>query len=558
MLSRAAVLPLTGRVPRPLLGFEERFLLEDLRGTNNEGVRDLGKRLNAFAAAWARLQSETPGWPQDLQDQVFLAAIESWLRFHEAMLIAELVPEMLRFLRDNPASPHRPSFDHVLVDEYQDLNRAEQILLDELAATGALTVIGDEDQSIYSFKYAHPAGIAAFDQGHAGTHDESLDECRRCPRLVVEMANELITRNVTRTARALNARPSNPPGEVLVAQWPSMSNEADGIANFIRQRITAGSVDAGRVLVLAPRRQFGYAIRDALNAGSVPAHSFFYEEALDGRPSDAEACAAQEAFTLLTLLARPRDRVALRCWCGFGSNSLRSGAWARVRQQSEATGDPPRAVLEQLAAGTLTLSHTTPVVERFRLLQKRLAALGGLKGADLFDAVFPSSEAWTEPIRVVGETFDDDGEPSALLNIIQRGVTQPELPTDVDYVRVMSLHKSKGLTADLVVVTGCIEGLIPTLPRDATLREEAWALEEQRRLFYVAITRARETLVLSSVTSLPRADAYRMGARVLGRRRNSAPTVTSRFLNELGPARPAAVAGAAILAAPTPVSGGSS
>jgi superfamily I DNA/RNA helicase len=546
LLSRAEVLEATGRVPRPLLKFEERFLLEDLRGTNSEGIRDLTKRLNALAAAWARLQSEAPGWPHDQQDQRFLHALEAWLRFHEAMLIGELVSESLRFLRDNPVSPYRPRFTHVLVDEYQDLNRAEQVLLDELAAVGALTVVGDEDQSIYSFKYAHPEGIAEFHHDHPETHDESLDECRRCPQLVVSMANTLIERNSVRTVRVLHPRPSNPDGEVLVVQWPSMHDEAKGIATFIQQRIQADGVEPGRVLVLAPRRQFGYAIRDALNDKHVPAHSFFYEEALDGNPTEQAECTAQEAFTLLTLLARPDDRVALRCWCGFGSTSLRSGAWARVRQHCESTGKSPRSVLEELAAGMLTLAHTAPVVERFRLLQQRLAILDGLQGMDLVDTVFPISGTWAEPIRIVAETFEDDGEPASLLDMIQRGITQPELPTDVDYVRVMSLHKSKGLTADLVVVIGCIEGLIPTLPRDATPQEKLRALEEQRRLFYVAITRTRQTLVLSSVTRLPLSDAYRMGAQVRGGG-NHAPTIASRFLNELGPSRPPATPGAAIV-----------
>lgn len=104
-----------------------------------------------------------------------------WLQFHEAILIGELVPETLRYLRENPASPHRRAFDHVLVDEYQDLNRAEQVLLDLLAEAGHLIVIGDEDQSIYSFKYADPQGIATFDETHPGTHDEQLDDSRRWP-----------------------------------------------------------------------------------------------------------------------------------------------------------------------------------------------------------------------------------------------------------------------------------------------------------------------------------------------------------------------------------------
>ena len=131
--------------------------------------------------------------------------------------------------------------------------------------------------------------------------------------------------------------------------------------------------------------------------------------------------------------------------------------------------------------------------------------------------------------------------------MVQRGITQPELPTDVDYVRVMSLHKSKGLTADLVIVAGCIEGLIPTLPRNSTPLERTRALEEQRRLFYVAVTRTRQTLFLSSVASLPRRDGHRMGAVLPRGGDSSASTTSSRFLSELGSSRPQVLWGAEIL-----------
>ena len=281
LLGREDVLEATGRVPRPLLAIEERFLLEDLNDAEFGNLHDRKRRLQAFNAAWARLQSETPGWPADPIDQSFQRELSEWLRFHEAMLIGELVPESLRYLRENPASQHRGVFEHVLVDEYQDLNRAEQELLDLLAEAGHLIVIGDEDQSIYSFKLAHPEGISTFDQSHPGTHDEELDECRRCPRLVVELASTVIANNQGRACRALTPRLGNPDGEVHILQWPSMDEETQGIAEIIRSRIENEEVEPGRVLVLAPRRQFGYAVRDALNAHGVFAHSFFHEQALD-------------------------------------------------------------------------------------------------------------------------------------------------------------------------------------------------------------------------------------------------------------------------------------
>jgi superfamily I DNA/RNA helicase len=551
VLARAEVFEIIGRFPRPLLKFEEKYLLEDLRGHMGEGIRPLTKRLNAFSAAWARLNSDTPGWPQDPKDHQFLSGLEAWLHFHQAMLIGELIPVTLTFIRENPLSPHRPRFKHVLVDEYQDLNRAEQVLLDELAVSGTLSIVGDEAQSIYSFKYAHPEGISNFDQSHPGTHDEHLDECRRCPQLIVSMANSLISHNPSQRTSQLRNCSSNPRGETLVVQWPSIQEEADGLARFVKRRIQVDRILAGKVLILAPRRQIGYAIRDALNRLDVAAYSFFYEEALEGDSKSLPDCAAQEAFSLLTLLARPEDRVALRSWCGFGSNSLRSGAWARIRQHSEGAADSPKEVLEKLLNRQLNIPYTWGATERYRVLKGRLSELNGLRGTNLIDAIFPQSETWTEPIRGIVAGLGEDIEPKDLLDQIQHAVTQPELPADVDYVRIMSLHKSKGLTADLVIVAGCIEGLVPTIQTGISPQEERLSVEEQRRLLYVAITRTTRTLVLSSITNLPCADAFKMRAKVLIRRRGQTPvpTIASRFLSELGPLRPATVAGETILRA---------
>ena len=539
LLGQDEVLEATGRVPRPLLEFEERFLLEDLK-SDFGGVRKCRNRLRAFEAAWARLQSEAPEGPNDPVDRAFQSQLLGWLRFHHAMLIGEVVPQCLHYLQENPASHHRTAFQHVLVDEYQDLNRAEQALLDLLAEPGSLIVVGDEDQSIYSFKLAHPEGIATFHQLHPGTHDEELDECRRCPRRVVEMATALIANNQSRTPRALTPRAGNPEGEVLVLQWPNMDEEARGIARIIQTRIESQEVEPGGVLVLAPRRQFGYKVRDALQALGANAHSFFHEQTLDEND-------AKQAFTLLTLLANPDDRVALRCWCGFGSPSLRNNAWARLRSHCESSGDSPWAALDRLADGSLTIPYTGSLIERFQDLRRRLSALAPLRGQALVDAVFPADSQWAGPLRSLAHSAmrGDEFDAEQLREDLRVGITQPELPTDVDYVRVMSLHKSKGLTADLVAVVGCVEGLVPRLEGESPEAQDA-SLEEQRRLFYVAVTRTTRVLILSSVGGLPRNVAYSMGAEVRGRNPRYAVTLASRFLKELGPARPAAVLGSSL------------
>jgi DNA helicase II / ATP-dependent DNA helicase PcrA len=247
------------------------------------------------------------------------------------------------------------------------------------------------------------------------------------------------------------------------------------------------------------------------------------------------------------LLARPDDRVALRCWCGFGNTSLNRSKWSRLRRHCADTGVPPIAALEGIADGDFTLPQSESLIARFRLLQARIGELEGLQGAELLDSLFPASEDWATPIRGIAEAFEEDGEPNELLEIIRRGITQPELPTDVSYVRVMSLHKSKGLTADFVVVAGCIQGLVPTLSEDLPQLDAQNELEEQRRLFYVAITRTTQTLVLSSVSRIPRADAHKMGARVRGGDRSHAYTIASQFLGELGPDRPGTVRGSTVI-----------
>jgi len=549
ILNQAAVLAITNRTPRPLMDFETRFLLQDLSGGVFGGVRACSKRLLAFNAAWARLQSDDPGWLQDDTDRRFSQALMRWLHFHKAMLIGELIPVTLSYLRNNPNCQERTQFQHVLVDEYQDLNRAEQVLLDLLASNGSLAVIGDENQSIYAFKYAHPEGIVEFGAYHANTLDESLTQCRRCPKKVVQMANALIMNSTGHSRRQLAPFPDNPEGEVRIIQWQDMGQEATGLACFIQSRVANGSVSAGSILVLAPRRQFGYAIRNALRALQVPAHSFFNEEELDGNPKELSECFAQEMFTLLCLLANPDDRVALRCWCGFGSDSLRQVPWAKLVKRCSETGQAPREHLERLVAGTETLPYSAQLVERFNQLTQRLATLDGLRGQALVDMLYPDGHDWAEPFRALAGSIDQpDYDALALVQHLRSAIAQPELPTDVDYVRVMSLHKSKGLTADLVVVAGCLEGLMPHVDQDQPLADQEKALEEQRRLFYVAITRCRQTLVLSNVNYLSRDQAHKMRAKVAqGGNQLLARTIASRFFDQLGNHRPSPVSGQTFL-----------
>lgn len=165
----------------------------------------------------------------------------------------------------------------------------------------------------------------------------------------------------------------------------------------------------------------GHAVRLALLERQVVAHSFFSEQALDGNPKDLEDCEAQQAYALLTLLADPEDRVALRCWCGFASGTLNEAGWRRLRTYCEENGGSPREALEQLVEKAIKIPHTGAIVERFKLLQAREVELEALTGHGLADALFPEGEEWTEALRpIVKQAFPEPKRNSPSLSFANR------------------------------------------------------------------------------------------------------------------------------------------
>lgn len=546
LLRKNNVFAYLNRVPSPIITFKKSGVLQFEGGTMLDDLiiagtfgpkRRCTKRILAFEAAWARLQSNDPGWPHDQTDKLFQDALLNWLHFHRAILIGELVPLALRFLRNNPECEERAAFDHVIVDEYQDLNKAEQVLIDLLSGDQAVAIVGDVDQSIYRFRHANPEGIQTFDAHHPGTHDEVLNECRRCPTRVVRIADHLIGYNYPGVAGPrLRPLPGNPPGEIHIVQWDNIKEEASGLANYIRTLVTSG-VSPGDILVLTPRRLLGYAIRDEIRTREIEVHSFYNEEAL-------EAEEAQRAYALLSLLVDIEDRVALRWWLGHGSASKRRNAYQRLKQHCEQTDVSPKTALDSCVAGQLNLPNTSDLVDKYRELTSILDDLRQRDLSNLVDTLMPDQ---SEECKVIREAalldLADMENPDDLLDCIRTIVTQPEIPQKADYVRVMSLHKSKGLTSKVTIVSGCTQGLIPFVNLDAPAVEATATMQEQRRLFYVAITRCTQTLAISSFTRIPRQLAWKLGALVVSGPSADGPTVASQFLDELGPDAPASKRG---------------
>ena len=528
ILMRNHVLPTLGRVPRPLNDFELDPLLADL-GERFGNKYDRRRRVVAYEAAWARLQHEEPGHAQAVDDAAFAS---------------DLIPQLYQYIRLNPAAPELNEFSHVLIDEYQDLNRVEQEVLSLLGAQAAVCVVGDDDQSIYSFKHAHPEGVRQWTALNRG-EDHEIADCRRCPTTVVRMANGLIAQNQQRAPRVMNELAQNGAGIVEIRQYASAASEAEAVANKIIELVGQG-VAPGDIIVLAQRSTFGTPVFEKLREAGVPSKSYYAEATLAG-------LYAQERFALLKLAISPEDRVALRWLLGVGHPKWHATQYARIVDYIRKNGGSPNSIISLIESGQLSIPNTKALVDRYRIIMSEVARLQGHAGElhEFLAAWLPQPDLAPLLHEAAQAQMDEAGDLEGLLKKLIAVITQPEVPAEVEEVRVMSLHKSKGLSSPFVFIVGCIEGLIPSAPADnATPAERAAKLEEDRRLLYVGITRVKAAvdrglvgyLALTYPQTMGRADALRSQIRPVGYRKQVAILQPSRFLADLGPAAPAAIA----------------
>ncbi len=550
ILTREHAMKAVGRTPRPLNDFEIEPLIHDL-AARHSGIREVRRRIKAYEAAWARLQHDVPGTAKDPLDIEFEKDLLAWLAFHRAMLIGEVIPHLYKYLSSNPHAPERGEYSDVLVDEFQDLNRAEQGVVELLSVEAAICIVGDDDQSIYGFKHAHPDGILNWLGLNADADDLTLDLCHRCPTTIVEMANTLIGNNSTRSGnrklKPVNERGS---GKVEILQYKTIDDEVRAIAKRIVEMVKNGA-PAGDILVLAQRGVIGKPIFEALQLEKIPVKSYYSEAELD-------SIQARERFAYLRLLASRDDRVSLRWLLGLGKADWRSKAYHRVQKVCADSGFSVWETLATLSIDATRARYTRELVERFRTVAAELERLqavinsSGLVG--LIDDMFPDSESDFRDIRtlcltVVNEVNAEDmGQFVRLLSDL---ISKPEIPSEVNEVRVMSLHKSKGLSSPVTFIAGCVEGLLPKQPdlgqSEAT---RIASIEEQRRLFYVGLTRVKAqpdrekpgTLILSYSQTMPIGQAKQAGIIPARTRYGKALLQASRFISEMGESAPHPVA----------------
>jgi len=356
------------------------------------------------------------------------------------------------------------------------------------------------------------------------------------------MAQNLIEHNPDRAKPPLAPRDLNPPGVIHNVIFRTMEDESEGLAQFIHSKIESREVEPGEVLVLANWRVIAYRIRDRLIAMGHEAHSYFSEEPLD-TPE------ARQALALLTLVANPEDRVALRSFISLNSPNEERAAYRRIFDYAVENGLSALEVLNRLSDGSIEIPYTTRAVNIYNDLKTILTELVDLANdiPELVNHVCPAGEGSTLALRQVIERILLD--PEAIANVssfvaeLRTHIGVPDVPLEAQFVRLMSLHKSKGLTVKLVVIAGLVEGLVPRNPKDnlqgAALDEYQ---QEQRRILYVGITRPTLELVLSRFQEIETHDAHVSGA-VRGQwiGHGVSRTISSTLLRELGPELPAVI-----------------
>ena len=424
----------------------------------------------------------------------------------------------------------RERFPYLLVDEYQDTNRTQYQLVRRLAGPGGnLTVVGDEDQSIYSWRGADISNILDFERDFPGARVFRLEQNYRSSQRILDAAGALVARNERRKGKTLVAVKGA--GELV--RLHEAADEFEEAA-WVTER-TAVLRGKGRVAVLFRMNAQSRLIEEGLLRLRIP-------YMVVGGVGFYERREVKDVLAYLRLVLNPRDSVAFRRVVnvparGIGQKTLEE-IDAVARERSLSAWEAAAALVDEArlpARALAALRQFKETIETLRLemevapgaaprslkgLVERVLELSGY-GASLAREDSQESQDRLENLaELIGALTDyKQREPGASLSrFLDRAALLSETDRMKDDVPVLllTLHAAKGLEFDAVFLVGLEEGLLPH-SRSLTSAE---GLEEERRLCYVGMTRAKGVLHLSWARS----------RQVFGQRRL---TEKSRFIDEV-------------------------
>ncbi len=399
----------------------------------------------------------------------------------------------------------RERLRYLLVDEYQDTNDAQYRLLKALAGPrGAFTCVGDDDQSIYAWRGANPGNIEQLGQDWPALRVIKLEQNYRCTRRILHAANTLIAHNPHVHVKKLwSELPEGPGIRVLECQDPA--HEAERIAAIVAHLAQKHRARWHEFAILYRGNHQARALEKALRLARVPYH-------LSGALSFLDRAEVKDVLAYLRLLANPSDDAAFLRVVNcprreIGATTLEKlGQLAQSRHQSMLDAARSDAVLKGLAsrpaaalAGFVQLidslhasasqANAVSLVEEV-LARTRYAEHLATQTPDpaTRERRMGNLRELVDWFRAMGRDGARSGDLAAQLALLSHA----DRDDPGNALRMMTLHAAKGLEFRFVFIAGCEDG---TLPHEGALEEGRE--EEERRLMYVGLTRARELLTLS-------------------------------------------------------------
>ena len=456
------------------------------------------------------------------------------LKAANALDFDDIIMRTVQLLRAKPAIAqlYRRRFRHVLVDEYQDTNHAQYVLVRELVGVGGqgpsgeLTVVGDSDQSIYAFRGATIRNIEEFEKDFPNSHTILLEQNYRSTQNILSAANAVISQNDGR--RAKNLWTALGDGEKIVGYVAdSEYDEARWVSQEIERLGEENGVRPGQVAVFYRTNAQSRALEEAFMRAGLP-----YK--VVGGTRFYERKEIKDALAYLRAVDNPDDTVSLRRIFNVPKRGLGQKAEATLAAHAEQYGisfgqaisDAAGRARPETPDGQITLTppvaglatRTRTQVHRFDDILEglRTQLREGAGVAELLDSALDASgylaelRASDDPqdasrvenlaeLHAVAEDFQQENPTGTLAEFLERVslvADSDQIPDDdggQGQVTLMTVHTAKGLEFPVVFVTGFEDG---TFPHSRSLADEA-ELAEERRLAYVALTRARERLYLT-------------------------------------------------------------
>lgn len=504
-------------LPQPLRiadDFEEKAIIrQDLRSELSLSDREIRDKLADLSSDWESLTVEQDDYqPADPQ---FMGAWQGHRNLYGYTLRSELIWQLKHAFEENPKNFEiEGEIRHLVVDEYQDLNRCDLAIVRKLADLGAeVYCAGDDDQSIYGFRRAHPAGIRQFVDDYQPSLSLELDVCWRSDTRIIDVGQHVANQDPDRIQKPMRPRDGAGEGSVHLLRFDDQLQEATGIA-LICARLIGEGYEPDEIIVLVRsdhQGRYSEVLADAFEAQGLA-----YNVRVDaGTILDERE--GRLVLSLIRLSVNPSDDLAWRTifqYCGRG-NQIGNVTISAIEDHAKANGLRFHASCAQIQDDPSLILRGSYVK---REMEDILSLIEGLSELETPDPEVFESEEEEDQVReqlldevstICAEVIPDQViREQVRLHIsvvavqsrsidhlsLLAALTSPEDTLDQELdegkINILSMHRAKGLSAKAVFIIAAESQLIPG---DAVGDE----FDDERRLLYVSLTRAKEFLCIS-------------------------------------------------------------